>query len=508
MLASALPCHAAVMFRPTPHERPAPIPAIDRRRLVLEMRRAALAARQHAQGGHAVVDALRASLRGEVIDPEHPAYNDARRVWNGLIDRYPAVIARCADVEDVVQAVRVAREQRPVLSIRAGGHQVAGSAVCDDGLVIDLSAMNAVEVDPTARIARVAAGATWGDVDRATQEFGLATTGGEVSATGVSGLTLGGGLGVTMRTFGLSCDNLRSIEIVTADGKARTASHDEHADLFWAARGGGRGLGVVTSFEFDLHPLGPEVASALVLYPYEDAEAVLRAWRDYARRAPDTVAPEIGLWSIPPLPDIPEDKHGAPVVIVAGVFIGAPEQSGPVLGPLRELGGPLADMSGTVPYVDSQSALDKLFPDGGRYYWKSHFLNELTDEAIRVLVEHDARRPSPESVIFIRTLGGAIALVQDDETAFAHRSASFNLSVDASWSDPELDDAASIEWARSTWEALKPFSTGGVYINFAGLNNDAAELRHALLGRNQERLDSIRRDYDPDGLFDAAALRQ
>jgi FAD/FMN-containing dehydrogenase len=239
MLASALPCHAAVMFRPTPHERRAPIPAIDRRRLVLEMRRAALAARQHAQGGHAVVDALRASLRGEVIDPEHPAYNDARRVWNGLIDRYPAVIARCADVEDVVQAVRVAREQRPVLSIRAGGHQVAGSAVCDDGLVIDLSAMNAVEVDPTARIARVAAGATWGDVDRATQEFGLATTGGEVSATGVSGLTLGGGLGVTMRTFGLSCDNLRSIEIVTADGKARTASHDEHADLFWAAAGAG-----------------------------------------------------------------------------------------------------------------------------------------------------------------------------------------------------------------------------------------------------------------------------
>jgi FAD/FMN-containing dehydrogenase len=495
------------MLHPTPRQHPAAIPAIDRRRLVLEMRRAAMTARQHTQARQTLVDALRASMRGEVLDPTHPGYDDARAVWNGLIDRHPAVIARCVDVQDVMEAIRVAREQRPILSIRGGGHQVAGSAVCDDGFVIDLSAMNAVEVDPIARTARVQAGARWGDVDRATQEFGLATTGGEVSATGVAGLSLGGGLGVMMRTFGLSCDNLRSIEVVTADGEVRTASHDEHADLFWAARGGGRGLGVVTSFEFDLHPLGPEVATALVLYPYEDAENVLRAWRDYARRAPDTVAPEIGLWSIPPLPDVPEEQHGEPVVIVAGVFIGAPEHSDPVLAPLRELGTPLADMSGIVPYVDSQSGLDDLFPEGGRYYWKSHFLNELTDEAISALVEHGAHRPSPESVIFIRTLGGAIARVQDGETAFAHRSASFNVSVDASWSDPTLD-AAAMKWARSTWDALKRFSTGGVYINFAGLESEADELRHALLGRNQQRLESIRRDYDPELLFAAAALRQ
>jgi FAD/FMN-containing dehydrogenase len=416
------------------------------------------------------------------------------------------VIARCVDADDVVWAVRVARELRPVLSIRGGGHQVAGSAVCDDGLVIDLSAMKAVEVDPATRTARVQAGATWRDVDTATQEFSLATTGGEVSATGVAGLTLGGGLGVMMRTSGLSCDNLRSIEIVTADGTVRTASHDEHADLFWAARGGGRGLGVVTSLEFDLHPLGPEVATALVLYPYDDAERVLRAWRDYAKQAPDTVAPEIGLWSIPPLPDVPEDQHGAPVVIVAGVFIGAPEDSGQVLGPLRELGSPLADLSGTMPYVDSQSALDELFPDGGRYYWKSHFLDELTDEAIFDLGENDAQRPSPESVIFIRTLGGAIARVEDDKSAFAHRSASFNLSVDASWMDPALDDAA-IGWARSTWEAMRPFSTGRVYVNFAGLGTDVEDFRSAVFGPNETRLNHIRRDYDPDGLFDAAASR-
>jgi FAD/FMN-containing dehydrogenase len=284
-----------------------------------------------ADGEDAMVAALRAVLRGEVIDRHDPAYDGARRVWNGLIDRHPAAIARCADVTDVVEAVRVARQHRPVVSIRGGGHQVAGSAICDDGLVIDLSAMRAVQVDPITRTARVQAGATWGEVDRATQVHGLATTGGEVSATGVAGLTLGGGLGVMMRTVGLSCDNLRSVEIVTADGMVRSASRNQHTDLFWAARGGGRGLGVVTSFEFDLHPLGPDVAGALVLYPYEDVVRVLRAWRDHARSAPDTVTPEIALWSIPPLPDVPEDQHWAPVVVVAGVYIGSPGESEPVL---------------------------------------------------------------------------------------------------------------------------------------------------------------------------------
>ena len=316
---------------------------------------------------------------------------------------------------DVVEAVRVARHHRPVTSIRGGGHQVAGSAVCDDGLVIDLSAMRAVHVNATARTAHVQAGATWGEVDRATQVHGLATPGGEVSVTGVAGLTLGGGLGVMMRTHGLSCDNLRSVEIVTADGMVRTASRDEHTDLFWAVRGGGRGLGVVTSLEFDLHPLGPDVAAALVLYPYEDAASVLRAWRDAARRAPDTLAPEIGLWSIPPLPDVPAELHGAPVVMVAGVHIGPPADAGPVLAPLQQLGTPLADMTATMPYVESQSAVDDMFPDGGRYYWKSHFVDEITDELIDTLVALDADRPSPESVIMIRTLGGAIGRVGDHD---------------------------------------------------------------------------------------------
>ena len=453
----------------------------------------------------AVADALRAALRGEVIDRDHAAYDEARRVWNGLIDRHPAVIARCVDVADVVEAVRVARDFRPVTSIRGGGHQVAGSAVCDDGLVIDLSAMRSVHVDATARTARVQAGATWGEVDRATQVHELATPGGEVSVTGVAGLTLGGGLGVMMRTHGLSCDNLRSVEIVTADGMVRTASRDEHADLLWALRGGGRGLGVVTSLEFDLHPLGPDVAAALVLYPYQDAASVLRAWRDAVRRAPDSVAPEIGLWSIPPLPDVPEELHGSPVVTVAGVHIGPPAEAGPVLAPLRELGRPLADMTASVPYVESQSAVDELFPDGARYYWKSHFVDEMTDELIDTLVALDAERPSPESVIMIRTLGGAIGRVGDDETAYPHRSARFNVSVDASWQDPGLDDTA-IAWARSTWDAIAPFATGGLYLNFAGLGDDA-DLRAAALGSNESRVEEIRRAYDPDGLFAAASAR-
>jgi FAD/FMN-containing dehydrogenase len=250
----------------------------------------------------AIGGALRAALRGEVIDRSHADYDEARRVWNGLIDRHPAVIARCASTADVVEAVRVARRNRPVVSVRGGGHQVAGSAVCDDGLVIDLSTMKGVHVDPVARTARAQAGATWADVDRATQLFGLATPGGEVSETGIAGFTLGGGMGVLQRAYGLACDNLRSVEIVTADGAVRTASRDEHPDLFWALRGGGRGLGVVTSFEFTLHPVGPKVAKTLVFYPYEEAGRVLRGWRDLVPQLPDTVSPEFVLWSIPPDP--------------------------------------------------------------------------------------------------------------------------------------------------------------------------------------------------------------
>jgi len=457
-----------------------------------------------AESEHEVVDALRRSLQGDVIDRGHPEYEQARRVWNGLIDRHPAVVARCASTADVVEAVRVARTHRPVVTIRGGGHQVAGSAVRDDGLVVDLSGMKGVHVDPTSRTARAQAGVTWGELDRATQLFGLATPGGEVSLTGIAGLTLGGGMGLLQRRFGLSCDNVRSIEIVTADGVVRTASRQQHPDLFWGARGGGRGLGVVTSFEFDLHPLGPEVATAQVLYPYEDAEAVLRAFRDVAAAAPETVSPELALFSIPPDPDVPEELHWSKVVLVAGVYAGPSDEADEALAPLRNLGSPLTDLSGPRRYVEVQSDLDDLVPDGIRAYMKSHFVDELSDRAIATIVACDADRPTPLSLIVIRTLGGAIARVGPDESAYPHRSATYNVSVDAFWDDPALD-AAAIGWARSAWDAMTPFSTGGVYVNFSGLDDEADQLRAAVLGSNQGRLDRIRADYDPDGVFEAAA---
>jgi FAD/FMN-containing dehydrogenase len=305
-------------------------------------------------------------------------------------------------------------------------------------------------------------------------------------------------MGILQRAYGLSCDNLRSIEIVTADGSVRTASRDEHPDLLWAARGGGRGLGVVTSFEFDLHPLGPRVTTAQVLYPYEQAPQVLSRWHELAPRLPDTVSPELALWSIPVDPEIPEDMHGLKVVIVLGVYAGDPAEGQDALAPLSELGVPLMDASATVHYADVQSSVDAAFPAGGRYFMKSHFMNQLSDQAVQAMLDCDATRPTPQSLIVIRTLGGAVARIGEDESAFAHRTAQYNLSIDAGWSDPALD-ATAIEWARSSWDTMRPFATGGVYVNFAGLNN---ETRHeAVFGSNTERLERIRRTYDPHRLF-------
>jgi FAD/FMN-containing dehydrogenase len=454
----------------------------------------------------ALLEDLRTSLRGAVVDPQHPSYDAARQVWNGLIDRRPGAIARCAGVADVVAAVTLARERRPVVSIRGGGHQVAGSALCDDGLVIDLSAMRGVWVEPKTRTAWVQAGATWGDVDRETQLHGLMTPGGEVSSTGVAGFTLGGGMGVTMRQHGLACDNLRSIQVVTADGRVLTASRDEHPDLFWAARGGGRGIGVVTGFEFGLHPLGPEVAALMTFYPYDQAREVARAWRDAARSAPDTYTPQLVLWSVPPDPAIPAELHGQKVVIAAGMYAGPADEAAATLAPFQELGTPLLDASDTVPYVAAQSSLDDLLPAGGRYYMKSHFLDDLEDDLIDTLLAADADRPTPETLTAIRTLGGAIDRVDGDESAYAHRGARFNLSIDACWTDPALDDAA-VGWSRQAWDRLVPFSTGGVYVNFSGLDDDTDDLHDAAFGTSQRRLEEVRRRYDPDGLFEAAARR-
>ena len=452
----------------------------------------------------ALVTTLRTTLTGDVIDPDDARYDEARRVWNGLIDRRPAVVARCTSRADVVAALAAARAHRPPVSIRGGGHQIAGSAVCDDGLVIDLSAMTDVTVDPDARTARVGPGARWADVNTATQRHGQVVPGGEVSETGVAGLTLGGGMGHLQRAYGLSCDALRSVEIVTADGTVRTASRDEHPDLFWAVRGGGRGLGVVTAMEFTLQPLGPEVAQALVLYPYDQAEAVLAAWRELVPRMPDTVSPEFALWGIPPDPGFPAEMHGAPVVMVAGLYAGPAQEGLEVLAPLARLGTPLVDATTITDYVTSQSGSDPLFPAGARYFFKSHFLETFDDDAAAAVLAAGAARPTPQSLVIVRTMGGAIARVGDDESAFAHRRARFNVSIDAGWTDPTVDDAA-IGWARGAWDALTPFATGGVYVNFAGLDDDAD--RGAVFGTHAARLDAIQRTYDPDGLLAGAAAR-
>lgn len=455
--------------------------------------------------GEAVATALRSELRGEVVTPDHPDYDTARRVWNGVIDRRPAVIARCADTADVVATVAVARQHDLEVAVRSGGHQVAGSGVVDDGLVIDVSAMTDVHVDPATRTARVAAGARWAAVDRATQAHGLATTGGEVSITGVAGLTLGGGMGLTQRAFGLACDNVRAVEIVTADGVVRTASADEHTDLYWAARGAGRGLGVVTSFEFDLHPLGPEVAAGWVLYRAEDAARAVRAWRDAALASPRTISPELLLWAVPPDPEIPAELHGQPTVMALGLFAGDPADAGPVLAPFAELADPWLDVSGTLPYADLQCSADELFPEGGRYYFKSHFADELSDDAIDVLLRSFEQRPTPESIVVVRTLGDAIDEVDPALSAYPHRGRRFNVSFDAAWSDP-ADDARAVAWAREAWAAYRPHAAGGVYVNFAGFEDEPDVTTDDTLGP-AARLAEVRGRYDPNGLFAGAARR-
>jgi FAD/FMN-containing dehydrogenase len=453
-----------------------------------------------------LISALRSTLRGDVIAPSDLEYDAARAVWNGIIDRRPVAIARCADTADVVAAVRTVRERMLRVSIRGGGHQVAGSGVCDDGLVIDLSAMRKVEVDPDRRIARAQGGVLWGEFDRATQRHGLVANGGEVSTTGIAGFTLGGGMGLTMRAFGLACDHLRSVEIVTADGVVRRASRDVNPDLFWAVRGGGRGIGVVTSFEFELHPLGPDVAFAQVIYHFRDAERILRAWPNVALAAPETVTPQLLIWTIPPDPAFPEELHNERVLVAVGLFAGPPAEADEALAPLRTLAPPALDASATAPYLEIQSSFDDVFPAGGRYYMKSHFMDELSDKAIATYLDWDAKPDNPGALIAIRTMGGAVARVGTDESAYPHRSARFNFSIDPGWTDPGMD-AGAIGWARGVWDALRPHATGGVYINFSGFGEEEESLGGATFGISQQRLAAVRAKYDPDGLFEEASLR-
>jgi FAD/FMN-containing dehydrogenase len=446
------------------------------------------------------LDEFRGALRGEVVSPEDPGYDEARAVWNGMIDSLPALIARCTSVGDVVAGVRLARDHDLLVAIRGGGHNVAGTGTCDGGLVIDLSPMHDVTVDPGTRRVRAGAGATWGDVDRATQRHGLAVTGGVVSSTGIAGLTLSGGLSWQRRRDGMTVDNLLAAELVAADGRLIRASADEHPDLLWALRGGGGNFGVVTSFEYEAHPLGPDVYCAQVAYPFDQARHVLAGWRDALIDSPDEISSDADLWSLPAAPEVPVELHGAPVAIVEAVYAGPVAEGERALAPLRRLGDPLFDESGALPFLELQTKLDELAPAGLRYYWKSLYVDGLGDELLDLIVDRTAERPSPMGPVVIRQLGGALARVPADATAFGDRGAPFNVSVDSIWEDP-ADDDANVEWTRDLWDELHRYSSGQAYLNFPGRLEEGEQLLRASYGANYDRLVDVKTTYDPTNLF-------
>ena len=447
-----------------------------------------------------LASALAERMAGGVITPDHPEYETARRIWNGMIDKRPVAIARCADAGDVATAVRFAAEHGLPLAVRGGGHNVAGTAVVDDGLVIDLSAMRGVRIDGAGRTVHVQGGATWADVDRVTAPLGLATPGGVVSETGVAGLALSGGVSHQRRRDGMTVDNLVSAEVVLADGRRVRASADEHPDLHWALRGGGGNFGVVTSFELRLHELGPEVFGLNVAYPIEDAGRVLAGWRDAVAGAPDELSTAGFIWSLPVIDDLPEQLRGAPHVGVAGMWAGDPDEGERVTQALRALATPLLDMSGTMPYVEFQQSLDPFFPPGPRRYWKALYLDGFSDGAIDTTVDWSNRRPSNDTLVIIRHCGGAIARVGAEETAFGDRSSEWMLSIDSTWHGP-ADDATNVAYTRAFWDAAAPFSNGQTYFNFPGLFEDGEAAVRATYGANHDRLTRVKAAYDPDNRF-------
>lgn len=445
----------------------------------------------------ATIEAFIASVRGPVIRPNDASYDDARMVQNGLIDRRPGLIVQASGNADVIAAVNLAHEHGLLLSVRGGGHNVAGNAVNDGGIVIDLSRMTGVHVDPVERTARVQGGATWADLDRETQIFGLAAPGGVVSTTGVAGLTLHGGMGHLRRKYGLSIDNLLSVDIVTADGQLRHASAVEHADLFWAVRGAGSNFGVVTSFEFQLHPVGPTVMLAAPIYALADAPQVLRKWRSYLETAPDEVTTMPIFWTVQP--GFPEAVVGQEILIIAGVYAGPAEDGERIMQPLRELGIPILDLSAPDEYTHIQSGFDPFFPKGDLYYWKSTYIEEFSDEIIDHLCQLAATRPSPRTTMDVWPQVGAAMRVGPEETAFGRRPP-FLVAFESSWSNSE-ETNANIAWARNAYASMSRFSSSGIYLNFPGFGEEKDDLVRSAYGANYDRLVAIKRAYDPDNLF-------
>jgi FAD/FMN-containing dehydrogenase len=457
-------------------------------------------------GGQARIDddtlgGLKTAIRGDVLTPADPGYAD-KPIFNAMHPRRPALLVRCTGTADVVDAVNFAREHELMVAVRGGGHSVAGHSSCNGGMVIDLTRMRGVDLDPDARVVRVQGGALWGDVDRETQRVGLVVPGGVVSETGVAGLTLGGGEGWVRRKYGLTIDSLLSARVVCADGSVRLASAASEPDLFWALRGGGGNFGIVTSFEFRAHPLGPIVAFAGVFYPVAQASAVLRGWREYCSTAPDEVTSVTVAITMPAAPHLPPAIHNQSCLVVGGVYAGAPETGMTVMDRLRHLGTPLADISQPMPFMAVQTAFDPFFPMGKlQSYWKAQNLARLPDDAIDVIAARAAQRPSPVTLVATFHMGGAINRVGATDTAYAERSAPWMSSVDGNWENPG-DNAANIAWVRESFRQISPYSTGTTYTNFTGQADESAgALAANAYGVNMARLAAIKALYDPHNFF-------
>jgi FAD/FMN-containing dehydrogenase len=437
------------------------------------------------------VETFKTSLRGELLRPGDTDYDEARKVWNGMIDKRPGLIARCTGVADVISAVDFARTHQLLVSVRGGGHNIPGNAVCNGGLMIDLACMRSVRVDPVRRTARAEGGVTWGEFDHETQAFGLATTGGSVSDTGIAGLTLGGGLGWLAGKCGLTCDNLLSADVVTADGKLLVASASEHTDLFWGVRGGGGNFGIVTSFEYQLHPVGP-VLAGMLLYPFTQAKEALAYYRDFAKAVPDEVNTMGGLLTSP---------DGDLMAVIAVCYNGNLDAGERVLRPLREFGPPVADQIRPMAYREVQTQLDAAAVRGRRYYIKSSFMRSISDDAIDALIDRFANVPSPHTLVFFQQLGNAANRIGAQETAFSQRDALCEWGCLSSWVDPAAD-GMNIGWTRALAEAMQPFSSGGAYITQMGVEaEEGADRIKDAFGPNYEQLVALKNKYDPTNLF-------
>lgn len=448
------------------------------------------------------IEELRALFRGRVIVPGDDGYDEARAVHNALFDRRPGLIIECTGTADVIDAVDLAREEHLLVAVRGGGHSIAGHSVCDGGLLLDLSRMRGVWVDPQARTLTAQGGATWGDADREAQAFGLAVPGGIISTTGVGGLTLGGGLGWLHRAHGLACDSLRAVQLVTADGRLVRASADEEPDLLWALRGGGGNFGVATSFEFDAVPLGPMIYAAAPIYPLAAGAEILRKWVAWTRTVDDRVTTRALFWTFPDDEHLPDPIRGQDATILAALYAGPADEGERVLQPLREMGEPLVDLSAAQPYRTAQSNFDPFFVKGGmRSYWKSIYLDGIDEDGVQLIVRRANSRPHPSTLIHIPLMGGATGRVAADATAFGDRSGAYMLSVDGNWADPSDDDRG-VAWTREFIdEAGKLPSARGIYLNFSGDADIDADLRAAAFGANLRRLTEIKERLDPTNMF-------